>query len=102
MMNGVFRGVFVHRYRDLLADIRAICIEELGIWLKMDPEHFLNDKCLKYLGWTLHDKVNPPVMSFSHFTTSCLGELNVSDRSHGGATCRPYLELAVARAAWEK
>lgn len=58
MMNGVFRGVFVHRYRDLLPDIRAVCIEELGIWLKMDPEYFLNDKCLKYLGWTLHDKVN--------------------------------------------
>uniref|UniRef100_A0A674PE58 Cohesin subunit SA n=1 Tax=Takifugu rubripes TaxID=31033 RepID=A0A674PE58_TAKRU len=56
MMNGMFRGVFVHRYRDQLPEIRAICIEELGIWLKLDPEHFLNDKCLKYLGWTLHDK----------------------------------------------
>lgn len=58
MMNGMFRGVFVHRYRDQLPEIRAICIEELGIWLKLDPEHFLNDKCLKYLGWTLHDKVS--------------------------------------------
>lgn len=58
MMNAVFRGVFVHRYRDLLPDIRAICIAELGIWLKKYPEHFLNDRCLKYLGWTLYDKVN--------------------------------------------
>lgn len=58
MMNGMFRGVFVHRYRDQLPEIRAICIKELGIWLKLDPEHFLNDKCLKYLGWTLHDKVS--------------------------------------------
>lgn len=58
MMNTVFRGVFVHRYRDLLPDIRAICIAELGVWLKTNPEHFLNDKCLKYLGWTLYDKVN--------------------------------------------
>ncbi|XP_017162670.1 cohesin subunit SA-1 isoform X2 [Poecilia reticulata] len=56
MMNATFRGVFVHRYRDRLADIRAACIEELGLWLKTDPDNFLNDRCLKYLGWTLHDK----------------------------------------------
>lgn len=58
MMNAMFRGVFVHRYRDLLTDIRAICVAELGVWLKSNPEHFLNDKCLKYLGWTLYDKVS--------------------------------------------
>ncbi|XP_068571632.1 cohesin subunit SA-1-like isoform X2 [Cebidichthys violaceus] len=56
MMNATFRGVFVHRYRDRLPEIRATCIEELGMWLKTDPEDFLNDGCLKYLGWTLHDK----------------------------------------------
>ncbi|XP_029297129.1 cohesin subunit SA-1 [Cottoperca gobio] len=59
MMNGTFRGVFVHRYRDRLPEIRTECIEELGMWLKMDPEDFLNDGCLKYLGWTLHDKQSP-------------------------------------------
>ncbi|XP_076595594.1 cohesin subunit SA-2 [Chaetodon auriga] len=59
MMNSTFRGVFVHRYRDRLPEIRAACIEELGMWLKMDPEDFLNDGCLKYLGWTLHDKQSP-------------------------------------------
>lgn len=58
MMNAMFRGVFVHRYRDLFTDIRAICVAELGVWLKSNPEHFLNDKCLKYLGWTLYDKVS--------------------------------------------
>ncbi|XP_078117464.1 cohesin subunit SA-2 [Sander vitreus] len=59
MMNATFRGVFVHRYRDRLPEIRAACIEELGMWLKTDPEDFLNDGCLKYLGWTLHDKQSP-------------------------------------------
>ncbi|XP_060903467.1 cohesin subunit SA-1 [Labrus mixtus] len=59
MMNATFRGVFVHRYRDRLPEIRAACIEELGVWLKTDPEDFLNDGCLKYLGWTLHDKQSP-------------------------------------------
>lgn len=59
LMNAAFRGVFVHRYRDKLPEIRAACIEELGMWLKTDPEDFLNDGCLKYLGWTLHDKQSP-------------------------------------------
>ncbi|XP_071314512.1 cohesin subunit SA-2-like isoform X2 [Trachinotus anak] len=59
MMNATFRGVFVHRYRDRLPEIRVSCIEELGMWLKTDPEDFLNDGCLKYLGWTLHDKQSP-------------------------------------------
>lgn len=57
MMNTTFRGVFVHRYRDQLPEIRAACIEELGAWMKTAPEEFLNDGYLKYLGWTLHDKV---------------------------------------------
>ncbi|XP_028271897.1 cohesin subunit SA-1 [Parambassis ranga] len=59
LMNSTFRGVFVHRYRDRLPEIRAVCIEELGIWMKSDPEGFLNDGCLKYIGWTLHDKQSP-------------------------------------------
>ncbi|XP_074505362.1 cohesin subunit SA-1 [Sebastes fasciatus] len=59
MMNATFRGVFVHRYRDRLPEIRAVCIEEMGVWLKTNPEDFLNDGCLKYLGWTLHDKQSP-------------------------------------------
>eukprot|EP00064_Thunnus_orientalis_P013981 superscaffoldBa00002361_g14022 len=59
MMNATFRGVFVHRYRDQLPEIRAACIEEMGMWVKMDPEDFLSDGCLKYLGWTLHDKQSP-------------------------------------------
>ncbi|XP_046906414.1 cohesin subunit SA-2a isoform X1 [Hypomesus transpacificus] len=56
MMNAIFKGVFVHRYRDAIADIRAICIEEIGVWMKMYSDAFLNDSYLKYVGWTMHDK----------------------------------------------
>uniref|UniRef100_A0A8C9ENK6 Stromal antigen 2 n=1 Tax=Pavo cristatus TaxID=9049 RepID=A0A8C9ENK6_PAVCR len=56
MMNAIFKGVFVHRYRDAIAEIRAICIEEIGIWMKMYSDAFLNDSYLKYVGWTMHDK----------------------------------------------
>ncbi|XP_041949814.1 cohesin subunit SA-2a [Alosa sapidissima] len=56
MMNAIFKGVFIHRYRDAIAEIRAICIEEIGVWMKMYSDAFLNDSYLKYVGWTLHDK----------------------------------------------
>ncbi|KAM9375919.1 cohesin subunit SA-2 isoform 2-T2 [Pholidichthys leucotaenia] len=56
MMNAIFKGVFVHRYRDSIAEIRAICIEEIGIWMKLYSDAFLNDSYLKYVGWTMHDK----------------------------------------------
>nr|XP_013798513.1 PREDICTED: cohesin subunit SA-3 [Apteryx mantelli mantelli] len=57
MMNAVFKGVFVHRYRDVVPEIRAICMEELGKWMRSYAASFLTDSYLKYLGWTLHDKV---------------------------------------------
>ncbi|CAO2630275.1 Cohesin subunit SA-3 [Lemmus lemmus] len=56
MMNAIFRGIFVHRYRDVLPEIRAICIEEIGYWMQSYSTSFLNDSYLKYIGWTLHDK----------------------------------------------
>uniref|UniRef100_A0A8C5EHR7 Cohesin subunit SA n=1 Tax=Gouania willdenowi TaxID=441366 RepID=A0A8C5EHR7_GOUWI len=56
MMNAIFKGVFVHRYRDSIAEIRAICIEEIGVWMKLYSDAFLNDSYLKYVGWTMHDK----------------------------------------------
>ncbi|XP_068026422.1 cohesin subunit SA-3 [Melanerpes formicivorus] len=56
LMNAIFKGVFVHRYRDVVPEIRALCMEELGTWMKSYPTLFLTDGHLKYLGWTLHDK----------------------------------------------
>ncbi|XP_071888391.1 cohesin subunit SA-3-like isoform X3 [Anas platyrhynchos] len=56
MMNTIFKGVFVHRYRDVVPDVRALCMEELGTWMCSFPASFLTDGHLKYLGWTLHDK----------------------------------------------
>ncbi|XP_054415099.1 tripartite motif-containing protein 74 isoform X6 [Pongo abelii] len=56
MMNTLFRGVFVYRCRDVLPEIRAICIEEIGCWMQSYSISFLTDSYLKYIGWTLHDK----------------------------------------------
>lgn len=49
--------LFMHRYRDVDPEIRMSCIKSLGIWVVSYPSFFLQDIYLKYLGWTLNDKV---------------------------------------------
>ncbi|KAK7137452.1 hypothetical protein R3I94_013180 [Phoxinus phoxinus] len=56
LMNGIFKGVFMHRYRDRVPEIRAVCMQEMGVWIRDNPVRFLNDEHLKYVGWMLHDK----------------------------------------------
>ncbi|NWS56093.1 STAG2 protein, partial [Chunga burmeisteri] len=56
MMNAIFKGTFLNRYRDVIPEIRATCIEEIGSWIKTYPDAFLNDRYLKYIGWMLYDK----------------------------------------------
>ncbi|KAK2186468.1 hypothetical protein NP493_199g04022 [Ridgeia piscesae] len=57
MLTYIFKGVFVHRYRDTQPEIRAICMAEIGVWMKRYPGMFLDDSYLKYVGWTLYDRV---------------------------------------------
>jgi len=53
----MFSGIFMHRYRDVRAEIRKICIFEMGEWMKNYSQYFLDENYLKYFGWTLFDKV---------------------------------------------
>lgn len=57
MLSYMFKSVFVHRYRDALSEIRSLAMSEIGVWMEKFPTHFLDDLYLKYVGWTLHDKV---------------------------------------------
>lgn len=50
--------VFVCRCSDVLPEIRSICMEELGVWMKLYNSVFLNDSYLKYTGWMMNDKVH--------------------------------------------
>ena len=56
MIKYIFRTVFVHRYRDIVPDIRSICMYEIGLWMKKCHSIFLDDSYLKYIGWTINDK----------------------------------------------
>merc|ERR1719433_1070250 len=57
MLTYMFKAVFVHRYRDTLPEIRSICMYEIGQWIRKYHTNFLDDTYLKYIGWTIHDKV---------------------------------------------
>ncbi|TGZ72694.1 hypothetical protein CRM22_001934 [Opisthorchis felineus] len=57
MLIYLFKGVFVHRYRDSHPEIRSICMQEIGVWMRRYPAMFLDDSYLKYVGWTLFDRV---------------------------------------------
>lgn len=57
-MNNIFTSVFVRRYRDVRPEIRAMSIAELGLWMRECSSRFLSDNYLKYIGWTLSDKVS--------------------------------------------
>lgn len=43
--------------RDTQPEIRGICMAEIGVWMKRYPGMFLDDSYLKYVGWTLYDRV---------------------------------------------
>ncbi|RDD46055.1 Cohesin subunit SA-2 [Trichoplax sp. H2] len=58
LLKNILTGVFVHRYRDINPQIRTLCIEQLGNWIRYYSPLFLNDNCMKYIGWTLNDKVS--------------------------------------------
>ena len=58
MLTYMFKAVFVHRYRDTLPEIRSICMFEIGQWMQKYHTNFLDDTYLKYIGWTIHDKVH--------------------------------------------
>ena len=47
--------VFIHRYRDVDPKIRVDCVEALGDWVMLYPDHFLDGSHLRYLGWMLSD-----------------------------------------------
>ncbi|XP_004400050.1 PREDICTED: cohesin subunit SA-2-like [Odobenus rosmarus divergens] len=52
----LFKRTFVPRYRDISSDIRVICMGELGCWIRLYPDMFLDNNYLKYIGWMLYDK----------------------------------------------
>ncbi|XP_020597875.1 sister-chromatid cohesion protein 3-like, partial [Phalaenopsis equestris] len=96
MMRKLFQGLFMHRYRDVDSDIRVSCIRSLGVWILSYPSLFLQDLYLKYLGWTLNDKV-AAVRKTSVLSLQNLYEVDDNVPSLGLFTerfCNRMIELA--------
>ncbi|KAH7366553.1 hypothetical protein KP509_18G084600 [Ceratopteris richardii] len=96
MMRKMFTGLFMHRYRDVDAEIRMSCIRALGSWIVAYPSLFLKDLYLKYIGWTLNDK-NPSVRKTSITALQNLYEIEDNVPSLGLFTerfCGRMIELA--------
>ena len=55
IMDHLYTRVFVLRCKDVAPEVRALCLEHLGRWVAELPARFLEDSCLKYLGWFLND-----------------------------------------------
>lgn len=51
-----FDTIFIHRYRDIDANIRRDCVEALGDWISILPDQFFDGNHLRYLGWLLSDE----------------------------------------------
>jgi cohesin complex subunit SA-1/2 len=86
-MKGVFSSVFVHRYRDVRPEIRALCLAELGVWMMEYRAQFLADSYLKYVGWCLYDKVGEVR----------LASMSVLELLYSSEETAPHLELFTQR-----
>ena len=63
-------------FSDTQPEIRSICMGEIGLWMKNYSEMFLSDSYLKYIGWTLHDKVLRNAFYFVAFIMKGLSNLS--------------------------
>ncbi|KAJ5697944.1 hypothetical protein N7488_011628 [Penicillium malachiteum] len=57
MIQDYFDAVFVHRYRDVDAHIRAEVVAGLGGWIRAYREIFFEGQYLRYIGWTMSDEI---------------------------------------------
>ena len=56
LLDFIFNGLYLHRYRDVDPYIRATCVSHLTEWIIVYPKKFLDNSYLRYIGWILSDK----------------------------------------------
>ena len=72
LMQTSIDAVFVQRYRDVDAILREKCVESVHSWINTYPEVFLDNAYLRYIGWSLSDKVSHiRLASLSAWKTIC-------------------------------
>lgn len=61
LVETIFKGIFLQRYRDTHDEVRVCCLNALGRCITLNKQSFLKDTYLKYLGWLLHDRLSANV-----------------------------------------
>ena len=78
LLQTVFKGVFIERYRDSCEDIRVCCLIGLGRAMGLHHGVFLHDTYLKYLGWMLNN-------TSAHVRATAVSQLHHVYKTHGTA-----------------
>ena len=89
--NIILNGVFLHRYRDAAAQVRKVCIESLGVYIKELPDNFLENQWLKYLGWMLSDKDAHVRRSAAHAIGQLIPGNQENDKDKSGIVTAEFL-----------
>ena len=55
-LDTLFKGVFVHRFRDVQTVLRCEVTTYLAKWIRNAPTFMLDNSHLKYIGWLLKDR----------------------------------------------
>lgn len=81
-----------------------ICVAELGCWIKLYPDLFLDNNYLKYIGWMLYDKVRVPRCLSSREAPRCAllsggASPSLQDGFSGVRLCRRVFPQSCAFAA---
>lgn len=82
---------------DISSDIRVICMGELGCWVRLYPDLFLDNNYLKYIGWMLYDKVRGPRCSAPNPKPRVRSERASCSHSHDGEERRPHRTMSLRR-----
>ena len=89
--------IFMHRYRDIFPTIRAECITALGEWVREYKLVFLADKYLKYLGWTLSDKVTYPILPM----VACFANIFIRWERWDSARCVHWVQSIMSSHSYQ-
>jgi hypothetical protein len=52
----IYAEIMLKRAKDVMLEVRSLCVQALGVWAEKAPEKYLNEKTLKCLAVMLFDK----------------------------------------------
>ncbi|VDD87510.1 unnamed protein product [Enterobius vermicularis] len=57
-LDGIFKSIFINRWRDVASEVRALCIDELAQWVSLMPYKYLDESFMDFFICGLADKAS--------------------------------------------